>query len=40
MSAILEVSNVETSYGESQILFGVSLKIREGEMSTLSLIHI
>ncbi|MGY1917467.1 ABC transporter ATP-binding protein [Pseudomonas tolaasii] len=35
MSAILEISNIETSYGESQILFGVSLKIKEGEVSTL-----
>lgn len=35
MSAVLEVSNIETSYGCSQVLFGISLRIEEGEMSTL-----
>jgi branched-chain amino acid transport system ATP-binding protein len=35
MSAVLEVSNIETAYGSSQVLFGISLQINEGEMSTL-----
>jgi branched-chain amino acid transport system ATP-binding protein len=33
--AILELANVETSYGLSQVLFGVSLAIAPGEMVTL-----
>src|SRR3984885_3144372 len=32
---LLEVSNVETSYGLSRVLFGVSLKIAPGEMVSL-----
>jgi len=33
--ALLEVSDVETSYGLSRVLFGVSLKIAPGEMVSL-----
>jgi len=32
---ILEVSNIYTAYGLSQILFGVSLKVQEGEIISL-----
>jgi branched-chain amino acid transport system ATP-binding protein len=32
--ALLEVENIETSYGRSQVLFGVSLAIAAGEMVT------
>jgi branched-chain amino acid transport system ATP-binding protein len=32
---VLEVSGIETSYGLSQVLFGVSLQIARGEMVTL-----
>jgi branched-chain amino acid transport system ATP-binding protein len=32
---VLEVSNIETAYGLSQVLFGVSLSIAPGEMVTL-----
>lgn len=32
---ILEVSNIYTAYGLSQILFGVSLKVQEGEVISL-----
>jgi branched-chain amino acid transport system ATP-binding protein len=32
--ALLEVENIETSYGRSQVLFGVSLVIAAGEMVT------
>jgi len=32
---ILEVNNIYTSYGLSQILFGVSLKVQEGEVISL-----
>ena len=35
MSAILQVENLETAYGASQVLFGVSFSIEEGEMATL-----
>jgi len=34
-SALLEVSNIETCYGLSQVLFGVSLPVAPGEMVTL-----
>jgi len=34
-SALLEVDGIETSYGLSQVLFGVSLSIGTGEMVTL-----
>lgn len=33
--ALLEVENIETCYGLSQVLFGLSLKIAPGEMVTL-----
>jgi ABC-type phosphonate transport system ATPase subunit len=33
--ALLKVSNIETCYGLSQVLFGVSLAITPGEMVTL-----
>lgn len=32
---MLEVKTIETYYGESQALFGVSLKVRQGEVVTL-----
>ncbi len=32
---ILEVKEIYTSYGLSQILFGVSLKVAEGEVISL-----
>jgi branched-chain amino acid transport system ATP-binding protein len=32
---LLEVSDLETAYGASQVLFGLSLEIREGEAVTL-----
>ncbi len=35
MASLLELSNVETSYGLSQVLHGISLAIAAGEMVTL-----
>ena len=35
MSALLEVEALETAYGSSQVLFGVSFSIAEGEVVTL-----
>ena len=35
MSALLQVENLETAYGASQVLFGVDLEIRAGEVATL-----
>ena len=35
MSALLEIDGLETSYGSSQVLFGVSLSVAEGEVATL-----
>ena len=35
MASLLEVENIETSYGLSQVLHGVSLSIAPGEMVTL-----
>jgi branched-chain amino acid transport system ATP-binding protein len=32
---LLEVENLETAYGSSQVLFGVSIKIQKGEAVTL-----
>ena len=32
---LLEVQNLETAYGSSQVLFGMSLEVAEGEMNTL-----
>ena len=31
MSALLELEDIETAYGMSQVLFGVSFTIGEGE---------
>jgi branched-chain amino acid transport system ATP-binding protein len=35
MSDVLRVENIETAYGSSQVLFGVSFTIRQGEVATL-----
>ena len=35
MAALLNLDGVESSYGASQVLFGMSLEIQEGEMITL-----
>jgi branched-chain amino acid transport system ATP-binding protein len=35
MSELLEVRDIETAYGASQVLFGVSFAIRGGEVATL-----
>ncbi|MFC5605609.1 ABC transporter ATP-binding protein [Variovorax soli] len=35
MTALLEVDQVETAYGSSQVLFGITFDIREGEVATL-----
>jgi len=35
MSALLEVRNLEAGYGEVQVLWGVSLKVEAGRMTTL-----
>src|SRR5206468_5313795 len=35
VDALLEVENVETCYGLSQVLFGLSLQVRAGEMVAL-----
>jgi branched-chain amino acid transport system ATP-binding protein len=35
VSALLEVEALETAYGASQVLFGLSLSIGEGEVATL-----
>jgi branched-chain amino acid transport system ATP-binding protein len=35
VSALLEVCDLETFYGESQALFGVSLEVSEGELISL-----
>ena len=32
---MLEIENLDTAYGQSQVLFGLSLEIREGETATL-----
>ncbi|GIT07065.1 MAG: hypothetical protein CM1200mP30_06950 [Pseudomonadota bacterium] len=32
---MLEVNNLQTSYGQSQVLFGIDLKINQGEVVTL-----
>jgi len=34
-SSLLEVSNIETSYGQSRVLFGISFAIAPGEMVSL-----
>jgi branched-chain amino acid transport system ATP-binding protein len=35
MSGLLRIENLETAYGASQVLFGVDLEIRPGEVATL-----
>ncbi len=35
MSALLEIEGLETAYGASQVLFGVSFDIQQGEVATL-----
>jgi branched-chain amino acid transport system ATP-binding protein len=35
MSALLELQDIETAYGSSQVLFGVSLAVQPGECITL-----
>src|SRR3954471_7485531 len=35
MKLLLEIENLETSYGASQVLFDLSLQIQEGETATL-----
>jgi branched-chain amino acid transport system ATP-binding protein len=35
MAELLKLEGVESSYGASQVLFGMSLEIREGEVVTL-----
>ncbi len=35
MSALLEVENLETAYGASQVLFGVGFSIQAGDVATL-----
>jgi branched-chain amino acid transport system ATP-binding protein len=35
MSELLQVEELETAYGASQVLFGIELEIRRGEMATL-----
>src|SRR5262245_43593148 len=34
-SLLLEVENLETAYGTSQVLFGISLNVAAGEVNTL-----
>jgi len=35
MSALLEVESLQTAYGSSQVLFGLSFAIQQGEVATL-----
>ena len=35
MSALLEIADLSLAYGDVQVLFGVSLEVREGEIVTL-----
>jgi branched-chain amino acid transport system ATP-binding protein len=35
MTELLRIENLETAYGASQVLFGVDLAVRAGEMATL-----
>jgi branched-chain amino acid transport system ATP-binding protein len=35
MSAVLEVSDLEAGYGTCRVLFGINLRIEQGEMATL-----
>jgi branched-chain amino acid transport system ATP-binding protein len=35
MSALLDIENLQTAYGSSQVLFGIGLSIQAGEVATL-----
>jgi len=35
MNTILSLDNIETAYGSSQVIFGISLDIKQGETATL-----
>jgi branched-chain amino acid transport system ATP-binding protein len=35
MTALLEVRKLDSAYGSSQVLFGIDLDIRAGEVATL-----
>jgi branched-chain amino acid transport system ATP-binding protein len=35
MSALLEIENLQTAYGASQVLFGLSLSVEAGDVATL-----
>ena len=35
MTALLEIDDLQTAYGSSQVLFGISLRIEQGGVSTL-----
>lgn len=35
MSALLEVTDLQTAYGPSQVLFGISLQVEAGDVATL-----
>ena len=35
MSTLLSIENIESGYGQSQVLFGVSLHLQAGQMTTL-----
>ena len=35
MTALLEVTGLQAAYGDSQVLFGVDLKIEAGQVATL-----
>ena len=35
MTALLQVEDIDTAYGASQVLFGVGFAIRQGEVATL-----
>ena len=35
MSAILRLEDIETAYGSSQVLFGISMEIQRGQVATL-----
>ena len=35
MAALLEIESLQTAYGTSQVLFGISLSIAQGEVATL-----
>jgi branched-chain amino acid transport system ATP-binding protein len=35
MSAVLEIENLKSGYGEVQVLWGISLQVHEGKMTTI-----